>query len=769
MLARLWDRVGSYGRSLVRLFDPSEYTLPAGEIRVLARETLGMFAAFGCFGVVTTWLLGLASSYRTTLIGLGFCAFLLLLRWAVRWLSERALAWIFVGGSIAMGALLALAIQTVQAVQMLLLTIPLVFIAFVFGARMALGYGAGVGIIGLLLARHEMQSGVAVRLAPYSQAWVLAELMIMLLLLALGLRRYVALAHRSASEALARQARADGAAEAQIRLELALRAGRYGVWEFDPEVSVAVVDERTLELLGLPGGGTQISGEQWTACILEPDREPVMTRVRQWLKTRGPMQLRYRVRDRSGAVRWLSCEVDQARNETPKRIVGVLADLTDDMTLRARMEEALRRADQAVAAARAYFFELDLHSGRLVRDHKAGSLLGLPSEETGQSVGTMFQLVPEPARQRALDSLEEALNGGGDHFDMELPVVRAGEGLRFFRTLGQIERDAQGKALRIYGMNMDVTESRRARRDLERITQRFELAAEAGGLGLWEFDLKSQTVVQTAIGVRLFDLPSLEPVDVSWYLERILPDDRDLVESSFRRTIDGLGGFEIVYRIRVKGSVRWVRSAGRLESNDRGQPVRLAGVNWDITEDLAARERLTQANDRLGLALSAANASVWDYHSGTDVVTWDERARDLYGIDPNPIGQRLALVHPDDRAVMGAQMHRLRADPQTRSFVLDYRVGHPGRGVRWIRCIGRVERDPAAGHLHAVGIDIDVTAERTATDAIEQARQVAEAANRAKSAFLANMSHEIRTPMNAIIGMTGLVHRNVENGCIAPT
>ena len=197
-----------------------------------------MFAAFGWFGVVTTWLLGLASSYRTTLIGLGFCAFLLLLRWAVRWLSERALAWIFVGGSIAMGALLALAIQTVQAVQMLLLTIPLVFIAFVFGARMALVYGAGVGIIGLLLARHEMQSGVAVRLAPYSQAWVLAELMIMLLLLALGLRRYVALAHRSASEALARQARADGAAEAQIRLELALRAGRYGVWEFDPEVSI---------------------------------------------------------------------------------------------------------------------------------------------------------------------------------------------------------------------------------------------------------------------------------------------------------------------------------------------------------------------------------------------------------------------------------------------------------------------------------------------------------------------------------------------------
>jgi PAS domain-containing protein len=123
----------------------------------------------------------------------------------------------------------------------------------------------------------------------------------------------------------------------------------------------------------------------------------------------------------------------------------VLADLTDDMMLRARMEEALRRADQAVAAARAYFFELDLQSGRLVRDQKAGSLLGLPPRRPGSRSRTMFALVPEPARQRALDSLEEALRSGGDRFDLELPVVTPGEGLRFFRTLGQIERDARGR------------------------------------------------------------------------------------------------------------------------------------------------------------------------------------------------------------------------------------------------------------------------------------------------------------------------------------
>ena len=111
-------------------------------------------------------------------------------------------------------------------------------------------------------------------------------------------------------------------------------------------------------------------------------------------------------------------------------------------------------------------------------------------------------------------------------------------------------------------------------------------------------------------------------------------------------------------------------------------------------------------------------------------------------------------IHPEDRgrilASFGESMQGAATDTE-------YRIVRPDGSLRWIRNRSFPLFDAHGRCVRTVGLAEDTTRWKEVQFQLEEARNRAEAANRAKSEFLANMSHEIRTPMNGILGMTELV------------
>jgi PAS domain S-box-containing protein len=237
----------------------------------------------------------------------------------------------------------------------------------------------------------------------------------------------------------------------------------------------------------------------------------------------------------------------------------------------------------------------------------------------------------------------------------------------------------------------------------------------------------------------------------SGLMDRIVhPDDRPLWDRHGEENRSKTDATELTFRIiTASGEVRWLGHECQAVIAADGRPLGRRASNRDITRQKLAEEELRKSEERLQLAIAAADVGTFEFDIVNNRLTWDETMCRFYGIAPDKFGGNheawVERIHPEDLPqVLEAVQRALRNEGK---FKPEFRIVWPDGSIHWIKADARIERDSEGRALRVTGASMDITADKLLVEA-------AEAASRAKSLFIGNMSHELRTPLSGVLGMT---------------
>ena len=434
-----------------------------------------------------------------------------------------------------------------------------------------------------------------------------------------------------------------------------------------------------------------------------------------------PCTLEILDRTRDGRPFWVVMHIQPVSDQAGTLInfVVVQTDITQQRLAQVSLEHANQRLQLATQAAHLGIWEWDGTTDKAIWDERMLAMYGLkPSEFHGTVEDWKRRLHPSEG-DRPL-AAHRSLFAGAHEFDNVFRIVRANDGaVRTIQVRAIALRDSAGKLIRSIGTERDITEERQTTQQLLEVAERFKLALRSSHFGVWEADINTNKLMwdDRMLEIYGFDRGTFGGTRDEW-LQRLHPDDREPTLEKTRRSIEGEdGAYQTEFRIVLPdGRLRYIEAHGRLHRDSEGLPVRLIGLNRDITAERETQENLRLVEERWQLALEGNNDGVWDWDIETGEFYYDSRYAQMLGYAASELPHRYAaqsaLLHPRDLPEHEAQTaDALHA--RTPYFQHEHRMRAKNGEWKWILDRGKiVARAPDGRALRMVGTHTDITARK---------------------------------------------------------
>jgi PAS domain S-box-containing protein len=288
---------------------------------------------------------------------------------------------------------------------------------------------------------------------------------------------------------------------------------------------------------------------------------------------------------------------DRYSQTLEREVISRTAELRERTTLLEHQTAVLTDQAELLDLARDAIIVRDM-DGRVISWSRGAEVLygWASAEAVGHDVFTLLNTTLFESREGAEATLRLEGQWEGEAIHHSRDGTRSIVASRW-----TLQRNGDGVPIRVLSIDNDITDRKLADADRHMLTERLSLATAAARVGVWEWDLASNSLMWDATMFDIYGLTPLSPMPYERWSATVVPEDLPTVEAAQRLTIENRGQGAAEYRIILEdGSIRVISSVERVVLDEHGRVTRMIGVNADVSERKAAEEALERSGkDRM--------------------------------------------------------------------------------------------------------------------------------------------------------------------------
>ena len=389
--------------------------------------------------------------------------------------------------------------------------------------------------------------------------------------------------------------------ESEERYALAVAGSRDAIWDWNIVTGEVVHAPRLREILGYNDLEFHDKIESFQDALHPDDLERVNAAIDAHIKKAGEYNLEFRMRHKQGHYVWLYAKGQAIWNDAgePVRMAGSNSDISHRVNMETRLRESEGRHALAVAASHGGMWDWNILTGDMVFSDRYREIVGYSEDELPDSAESMHLITDSETYKECAALMKEHFAKKAD-YDIEHRLKTKTGDYIWVHSKGQAIWDDSGEPVRMVGWATDITKRKMTEDKLRLSEERHALAVEGSKDSIYDWNILTGDVIYGHRFKEMLGYVDAEfPDKFESFNAALHPDDAERVQASVHRHLSNDGkSYDERFRMRHKlGHYIWIHAKGQAIWNDAGEPVRMAGSNSDISDQIEREIALKMAKE----------------------------------------------------------------------------------------------------------------------------------------------------------------------------